>query len=949
MGRTHIIIAALVLIMSISCRNQMAQQNYLFDMGSASIPAPEGFTKVLPDRSYSTATGYGWVQGPYEPFSGNNNKIPNKLALDGVISKDGSLVFQVDLTDGDYFVTITAGTNEDEKINLRILINDINVTDSLQAPWYRLSWRTLRRKISISGGKALVKITGNNTPAILQAIEFRPVLSLTAGNLPKTPEQDTTAVQQLALDLEKKAGRDSADLASLNQLHTIRQYLQACKYYNMGGWSWANQQTGLSLIYRMYLTADLLEQVVADPNDPLYSKAAYMLGRVHYWLDAELGDAWHESQSRYYFNLLKPSFPDHEVLRMYLGEKIPYDTSNFSVPGAPQWAVYQREAMSRMLRLIKWWVEVKQTPNGELGGKYGDDVEILRWWMPAILGADDLYARKGFEHLADGVWNSGLLDRGFAKKMDDVEHAAELFSDTHPAMLMINYGDPAYVERCMISMQHFRDTWTAITPKGHRHFKSCYLSSTEVSKEYPMDVPLNARACRAGLWTAWYNRHPAIVKMLGEWGKAWVQDAARTDNGKPAGLLPAAVQFPNESFGGTGKLWYEANLPYDYYNWESTGHINELQYQLLGLYAITGDRSFLDPLNAAANLMAAGNGSPTTAKPVAGTAAWAREQLIGGEVNSTGKLFSLAKRLTKGNQYDSLIAQFGQPYNKYSITKNTAEILKGFEPLLEGLRYNFPMLTDEVIFTDRVYVPGSALLSGMYTGHFSNGYEYPSPMVTWKGTGPNTSIFVRNGDNRSLTVSLYRFGDEATLTMNTWMLEPGTYTMKRGVDTNDDGTIDEEYDTRHVTLTERVNAIQFVPRSRQNIVITLEQESGKKEIPALAPDLAISGRDISITPSAINKEEGLIQYTIHNIGSMAARNVRVELRINDQTVDQQTIALLEAPLDLKPRTRNFTFKAKFQQGRNSIRVRISCPQREITQWNNEATTPYAAQSNNSSR
>jgi len=30
--------------------------------------------------------------------------------------------------------------------------------------------------------------------------------------------------------------------------------------------------------------------------------------------------------------------------------------------------------------------------------------------------------------LADGVWNSGIMERGFAKKIDDVEHAAELFT-----------------------------------------------------------------------------------------------------------------------------------------------------------------------------------------------------------------------------------------------------------------------------------------------------------------------------------------------------------------------------------------------------------------------------------------------------------------------------------------------------------------------------------------
>jgi len=52
--------------------------------------------------------------------------------------------------------------------------------------------------------------------------------------------------------------------------------------------------------------------------------------------------------------------------------------------GAPQWAVKQHEAMQRMLKIIYWWVNERQEANGELGGKYGDDVEILRWWLPAF-------------------------------------------------------------------------------------------------------------------------------------------------------------------------------------------------------------------------------------------------------------------------------------------------------------------------------------------------------------------------------------------------------------------------------------------------------------------------------------------------------------------------------------------------------------------------------------
>ncbi|MEZ4851571.1 MAG: hypothetical protein R3B93_23765 [Bacteroidia bacterium] len=62
--------------------------------------------------------------------------------------------------------------------------------------------------------------------------------------------------------------------------------------------------------------------------------------------------------------------------------------------------------------------------------------------------------------MADGVWNSGKLYVAYSKKLEDVEHAAELFRDTHSAMQIIQYGEPRFIERGMMSMKNFRDVWS---------------------------------------------------------------------------------------------------------------------------------------------------------------------------------------------------------------------------------------------------------------------------------------------------------------------------------------------------------------------------------------------------------------------------------------------------------------------------------------------------------
>jgi hypothetical protein len=59
-----------------------------------------------------------------------------------------------------------------------------------------------------------------------------------------------------------------------------------------------------------------------------------------------------------------------------------------------------------------------------------------------------------------------------------------------------------------------------------------------------------------------------LLQSFSEWGQAWVADAARTENGKPAGLIPAAITFKQIRLVEI-RHWYDANLAYSYYRWES--------------------------------------------------------------------------------------------------------------------------------------------------------------------------------------------------------------------------------------------------------------------------------------------------------------------------------------------------------------------------------------------
>jgi hypothetical protein len=926
----------------VSCSNSKQGNNFLYDMGTERFQAEKGYIRITPAMTYDSVKGYGWLHAPSSAFDTLNEKLHNRSLCSGVLGKD-SLVYRADLPNGDYYLTLSMGNKDSIPMKMLVTVNDQVLTDTIIAPWYRLAYKTVRQKISVNENKAIIQVKGLGTGVGLYAVELRPAEGGQSIYFSDGLNEDTATVKALRADLLKQLKNDTANTALLNQLDITGKYLLACYYFDGGGWSWAAKETGFSLIYRMYAAADLLEQVIADTEDPLYDRARYLLARIYYWLDQEDNNAAHEKKARAYFTSLHDAYPKDEIIRMYLGEKIKEEaTPETTRHDAPRWAVYQHEATHRMLKIIHWWVTMKQTANGELGGKYGDDVEILRWWLPAVLGVDDSLARVGYNRLADGVWNSGILERGFARRVDDVEHSAELFRDTHPGMFLINYGDPEYIERCMISMQNFRDVWTGITPLGHRHFRSYYLSATEVVPQFPygVDVAMNARALLPGLWAAWYNENPSIVQLFEQWSKAWIADAARADNGKPAGVLPSAVAFAGDRIGGDSPHWYDPALTYDYYNWDHLGHVNELQYHLMGMYAITKNAFYLSTVNFYNNLITKAREEKESAPAAPGSIEWIKQQLLTGGAdhdpgqNPMGKVFAMAKQLTRNNQYDSLVKEYGQPYNQYSITQSNTVIENGLESILETLRYNFPLLTSEVKFTDRVYIPGINLLSGMYTGHFGAGYEYPALIVSWKNTGKDVAIFVKGGDDKTVRASLYNFSNEKKIEMRTWQLQPGLYKVHVGIDRNDDGLADENLSDTTIELKERVNDIPLHLPAGKLITVSVEQLKAYQTVKAPKPDLALAARDISLNGNT--NEEVEIQAVIHNTGNATAHNSKVLLSVDGLAKDSVIITLLEAPNDLKPRSKQVIFKLKPLQGMHTLSVSVLCNQPEVTTMNNIA-------------
>jgi len=120
------------------------------------------------------------------------------------------------------------------------------------------------------------------------------------------------------------------------------------------------------------------------------------------------------------------------------------------------------------------------------------------------------------------------------------------------------------------------------------------------------------------------------------------------------------------------------------------------------------------------------------------------------------------------------------------------------------------------------------------------------------------------------------------VTMQTWLLEPGTYKLSSGTDTNDDGEIDADQLERILVLKERVNEVQLQVPAGKLQAVRIEQLKAYPKIEAAA-DVALSDQDISI----VNDQ---LSVKIHNVGNVTAKNIRVELWAGSRKIGLSKIA-----------------------------------------------------------
>ena len=607
--------------------------------------------------------------------------------------------------------------------------------------------------------------------------------------------------------------------------------------------------------------------------------------------------------------------------------------------GAPAWVRALYPAWAGMLDWAEWFLGFKQAPDGSIGGGWGDDVEVIGsfgYLGFTSRGVSDL-TLEGTRKLVEGVWNLSEVDPeiGYCLPLSDAEHTAEWTGNTLGMMVQIDYGNPKWIERSMKTAKLMRDLWTDYDRHGRRRFRANYFGGAQVGGGGQQnDSWINYRAIRPAAAVLRYNGNPTIARLYVELADAWLASALLTDRGKPRGVIPAEVSFPDGTPGGAGSpSWYSASHAVDTGNedWAGAsaaykGYLYELFFNA---YAVTGDAKYFEPLRLEYELAARHGRAPA--------ASGARmEQIPGGRGDGSELVVAswpeLASPAAGGARRDSSVEPGSEPWVADHLVGTQAWLLA--RQLLEGrrgplaeditrsdvlrysefiyrmLRLRWPLMTTEASATDRVDFVGSCNAFFIYTGGRWGGAYMEAP-VTYENTTRDFAAAVLASDSQGFRLLYHSLApDRRRIGVIPWNLEPGgRYLLRYGPDADENQVMDAVAEERELEIARPGVSLPVTVEPRKTYVIEVEQRArGRKPEPA--PDPALSSDDIRYDP-----QHSLILARIHNVGAAAVRRVRVaaydgDPRSGGTLIGESVIPNIEAPNDLEPRTVTIGFPWK---------------------------------------
>lgn len=538
-------------------------------------------------------------------------------------------------------------------------------------------------------------------------------------------------------------------------------------------------------------------------DSPLYPLTYLYRARMLIWYTLESGGVWNAPERRRQFlrkarrflEAAKEAFPKNRIVRMYLGEPIASAKRYSPVPGAPEWAVHQREGLERLGDIIEWWIDNRMQENGEYGGGWGDDCEMWRWWVPVLIGFDDPKITHAQERFSNALLSQPHLKDGYMTWLTDVEHSAEDSSDAMTPMMHLNPDNELWQKRVRRLTELMETLWTGRNDRGLLQFKSTYFSVNQVDTlpRRACDTVYHPRAMQPVLLYWQRTGDERLGSLFAAWMDTWVDATARRERGKPAGIIPSAIHWPNGRVGGVGSDWWdprnhpEATL----YRWPSA--MGMMTNTLLLSYYMTNNPRYLEPIRSMASIRLKYLKAPPTDPPPAGTEAWCASKL-----NMSG-VIAKHKFLTDSTEFDELLARESAPYVAFRLRGDREDLVKALRNNTEAFSINFEGYTSEVRYTDRVLrfpalfrkgvmlneaveairSPNPGLLYSTATGDPGGAGYFPLNAVRWLTPPREIAALVTESGGNRLTAELFHFGEEKRQMMaELYLLAQGKYAFE---------------------------------------------------------------------------------------------------------------------------------------------------------------------------
>ena len=491
------------------------------------------------------------------------------------------------------------------------------------------------------------------------------------------------------------------------------------------------------------------------------------------------------------FDLARAAFPHNELLKIYGGENVPAAEVAPWDDRAPAWANHQRRALEQLHRIVRWWSAERQLANGEFGGKWGDDVEMWRWWAPVLIGFDDPVANAAQELLARGNFSRPSLAGGYTSQLTDVEHTAEETADTLTPMQHVAGDNPAWAARTRRLLALADQVWWGQNARGKLQFKHIDFNHERLGADAgrAYDTGYHVRVMQPVLLLWQRTRDPALGVPLTRWLRTWAEAALNADNGKPAGIVPAALHWPSGGVGSPERGWIGPRLAGDpmeeLYFWPAHP-VASMTAALLQAHVQTGEAVFLEPLLRMAELRRAHLAAGNRDGPI-GSTAWAAHRLPAIINDALAKY----RQLTGDTRCDDLLRTDASGYVRYLLTADTTRLTAELSATARTLSCNWPMFTTEVRFTDRVLSfphrwprtvttglepVDATLLYSTVTGDPGSVVDFPLNGARWHTPPRDFAVLVTENRRDRFAAELHHFGDaDRTLAVSLLTLEPGRY------------------------------------------------------------------------------------------------------------------------------------------------------------------------------